>query len=190
MDAFGFARIIRGHIGIPAGHSPKAASGHLAAPEMETTEMKFLIPSTLALAILAPAASAQSMTLTKAEDRAGQIGSPDTFTGTAYVAPVFPPEMNDVSAGEVTFLPGARSAWHTHPAGQMLVITHGTGWVQERGQEKKVMQAGDVVWCPPEVEHWHGATSTTSVTHYAIQAVVDGSAVAWGAHVTDAEYGE
>lgn len=152
--------------------------------------MKFLIPSTLALAILAPAAIAQSMALTKAEDRAGQIGSAETFTGTAYVAPVFPPEMNDVSAGEVTFLPGARSAWHTHPAGQMLVITHGTGWVQERGQEKKVMQAGDVVWCPPEIEHWHGATSTTSVTHYAIQAGVDGSAVTWGAHVTDAEYGE
>ncbi|OWU83473.1 TetR family transcriptional regulator [Oceanicola sp. 22II-s10i] len=148
------------------------------------------IATTLALAFAAPAAVAQSMTVTKAEDRAGQVGSAETFTGTAYVAPVFPPEMAGVSAGEVTFLPGARSAWHTHPAGQMLVVTHGTGWVQERGQEKQVMQAGDVVWCPPEVEHWHGATDATSVTHYAIQASVDGSAVTWGEHVTDEEYAD
>ncbi|WP_235860620.1 (R)-mandelonitrile lyase [Roseibium suaedae] len=117
-------------------------------------------------------------------------GSADWFTGTAYVSPVFGPNMNDVSAGEVTFLPGARSAWHTHPGGQMLVVTHGTGWTQERGQEKQVIRAGDVVWCPPDVEHWHGATDTTSMTHYAIQANVDGSAVTWGAHVTDEEYGK
>lgn len=127
--------------------------------------MKVLIPWICALVILALAAISQSITLTKTEDRAGQIGSPDTFPRTDYAAPVFPPVMNDVSAGEVTFLPGARSAWHTHPAGQMLVITHGTGWVQERGQEKQVMLVGDVVWFPPEVEHWHGVTSTTSVTH-------------------------
>ena len=88
--------------------------------------MKSLLAATLGLTLAAPAAFAQSMTLTQAEDRAGQVGSSDSFTGTAYVAPVFPPEMNDVSAGEVTFLPGARSAWHTHPAGQMLVVTHGT----------------------------------------------------------------
>ncbi len=82
----------------------------------------------------------------------------------------------------------ARSAWHTHPAGQMLVVTKGTGWVQERGQDKEVIQAGDVVWCPPEVEHWHGATDTTALTHYAIQASEDGSAVNWGEKVTDEEY--
>ena len=152
--------------------------------------MKSLLAATLGLTLAAPAAFAQSMTLTQAEDRAGQVGSSDSFTGTAYVAPVFPPEMNDVSAGEVTFLPGARSAWHTHPAGQMLVVTHGTGWVQERGEPKQVMQAGDVVWCPPVIEHWHGATDSTSVTHYAIQANVDGSAVTWGEHVTDEEYAE
>lgn len=143
----------------------------------------------LAVVLSAPAAFAQDMEITRHEDRAGQVGSSDTFTGTAYVAPVFPPEMGDVSAGEVTFLPGARSAWHTHPAGQMLVVTSGTGWVQERGQEKQIMSAGDVVWCPPDVEHWHGATDTTSVTHYAIQQSVDGSAVVWGEHVTDEEYG-
>lgn len=144
----------------------------------------------LVLALAAPAATAQSMQITRSEDLGGRVGSSDTFTGTAYVAPVFPPEMADVSAGEVTFLPGARSAWHTHPAGQMLVVTNGTGWVQERGEAKQMMQAGDVVWCPPEVEHWHGATDSTSVTHYAIQAAVDGSAVTWGDHVTDAEYAD
>ncbi|UFI04748.1 cupin domain-containing protein [Roseibium aggregatum] len=146
--------------------------------------------ATLALVLAAPAAFAQSMEITRSETLAGQLGSGDYFTGTAYVAPVFPPVMNDVSAGHVTFLPGARSAWHTHPAGQMLVVTSGTGWVQERGQEKQIMQAGDVVWCPPDVEHWHGATDTTSVSHYAIQATVDGSAVDWGDHVTDEEYGQ
>lgn len=151
--------------------------------------MKHRIAPTLALALMAPGALAQSMTVTPTEDRPGQIGSAETFTGTVYVSPVFPPDMADVSAGEVTFLPGARSAWHTHPAGQMLVVTHGTGWVQERGQEKLVMQAGDVVWCPPDVEHWHGATDETAVTHYAIQQSVDGSAVVWGDLVTDEEYG-
>lgn len=152
--------------------------------------MKRTLASAFALALTAPAAFAQSMTVTPHEDRPGQIGSSETFTGTAYVSPVFPPEMGDVSAGEVTFLPGARSAWHTHPAGQMLVVTHGTGWVQERGQEKQMMQAGDVVWCPPEVEHWHGATDETSVTHYAVQQAVDGSAVVWGELVTDSEYND
>lgn len=144
----------------------------------------------LALFLAAPAAFGQSMTVTPSDARPGQIGSSETFTGTAYVAPVFPPEMGAVSAGEVTFLPGARSAWHTHPAGQMLVVTHGIGWVQERGQEKQVMRAGDVVWCPPDVEHWHGATDETSVTHYAIQQTVDGSAVVWGEHVSDEEFAD
>ncbi len=144
-----------------------------------------------ALLCAAPAAAfAQSMEITRSETLAGQIGSDRFFSGTAYVAPVFGAKMNDVSAGHVTFLPGARSAWHTHPAGQMLVITSGTGWTQERGKEKQVMKAGDVVWCPPDVEHWHGATGTTAVSHYAIQANVDGSAVTWGDKVTDAEYGE
>ena len=142
----------------------------------------------IALSLAAPAALAQSMEVTRAEDREGRIGGEDTFTGTVYVAPVFSPKMEGVSAGDVTFLPGARSAWHYHPKGQMLVITSGTGWTQERGGEKITIQAGDVVWCPPEVEHWHGATDTTAMSHYAIQGSEDGSAVVWGEKVTDAEY--
>lgn len=149
--------------------------------------MKHII---LTAALVAPlAATAQEVEITRHPDREGRVGASETFTGTAYVSPVFGPQMAGVSAGEVTFLPGARSAWHTHPEGQMLVVTHGTGWTQERGQDKHVIEAGDVVWCPPGVEHWHGATDTTSVTHYAIQGNEDGSAVTWGEHVTDEEYG-
>lgn len=150
--------------------------------------MKHTVFTTLAALTVAGMAHAQSVEITHHEDRAGMIGSSETFTGTAYVSPVFAPKMNDVSAGEVTFLPGARSNWHTHPVGQMLVITHGTGWTQERGQPRQMIQAGDVVWCPPGVEHWHGATDTTSLTHCAIQAGVDGAAVVWGDPVSDAEY--
>lgn len=148
--------------------------------------MKYLI---IAATLAASAAQAQQVEITRHEDRAGQIGAAETFTGTAYVAPVFGPEMRDVSGGEVTFLPGARSAWHTHPVGQILVVTSGTGWTQERGQPKQVIQAGDVVYAPAGVEHWHGATDSTSMTHYAIQAAEDGSAVEWGALVTDEEFG-
>lgn len=150
----------------------------------------------LALALVASSAAvsgayAQSMEITRADERAGTLGSEEYFTGTAYVEPVFPAkEPFVVNAGQVTFLPGARSAWHTHPAGQMLVVTSGTGWVQERGEEKQMMQAGDVIWCPPGVEHWHGATDTTAVTHLAVQQFADGENVVWGEHVTDAEYGE
>ncbi|EAU47631.1 MULTISPECIES: (R)-mandelonitrile lyase [Salipiger] len=136
----------------------------------------------------APAAFAQEMSQTTGLERGGQIGSEETFTGTVFVAPVFGPNMNDVSAGEVTFMPGARSAWHTHPIGQYLVVTAGTGWYQEEGQPKQIMRTGDVVFAPEGVNHWHGATDTTSVTHYAIQANEDGSAVTWGELVSDEEY--
>lgn len=154
--------------------------------------MKKLILATAAVMTLGAAqANAQSMEITHAEDRGGFIGDPQYFTGTAYVAPVFPANPPfAVNAGQVTFLPGARSAWHTHPAGQMLIVTEGVGWVQERGQAKQIMRAGDVIWCPPDVEHWHGATDGTSVTHYAVQQFADDQNVVWGDHVTDAEYAE
>ena len=153
--------------------------------------MKHSLAAAAVLTLTSTAAFAQSMEITAAEDRQGVIGSAETFTGTAYVEMVFSnKEPFAVNAGQVTFLPGARSAWHTHPAGQMLVVTSGTGWVQERGEEKQVMQAGDVVWCPPDVEHWHGATDHTAVTHIAVQQFEDGENVVWGEHVTDAEYGD
>ena len=145
-----------------------------------------------ALAILAatPAAFAQTAEITHGPDRAGMIGASDTFTGTVYVQPVFDARMGNVGAGNVIFMPGARSNWHTHPVGQWLVVTEGTGWYQIRGEEKQVMRAGDVVWFPADVDHWHGATDTTSVTHLAVQEAVDGAAVIWGGSVSDAEFAE
>ncbi|CAN5449688.1 hypothetical protein BH10ACT9_BH10ACT9_38060 [soil metagenome] len=88
----------------------------------------------------------------------------------------------------MTFSPCARSAWHTHPAGQTLVVTSGTGWVQEWGGVKQQMTVGDVMWTAPGVKHWHGATESGSMTHLAIQDSVDGSAVDWMEKVSDEQY--
>ncbi|MFT2706134.1 cupin domain-containing protein [Clavibacter zhangzhiyongii] len=93
------------------------------------------------------------------------------------------------STGDVTFEPGARAAWHTHPSGQYLLVTQGTGWVQERGGARSEIREGDVVWAPPGVEHWHGATADSSMTHIALTGVVDGENAVWGDLVTDDEYG-
>ncbi|WP_297020312.1 cupin domain-containing protein [Thalassospira sp.] len=144
-----------------------------------------------AMTVCATGAMAEGMEITKNGTNAGMMGSPDLFTGDVYVEMVF--ENKDpfvVNSGKVTFMPGARSNWHTHPAGQMLIVTEGTGWVQEEGKEKHVMQPGDVVWCPPGVKHWHGATDTTSVTHYAVQQFEDGKNVEWLEPVTDAQFTE
>lgn len=106
--------------------------------------------------------------------RPGDVSPTDTLTDTAYVEPLFGAnEHRDFSAGGVTFLPGMRSHWHTHPRGQILVITGGTGWTRERGRQRELIRAVDVIWCPPGTEHWHGATGTTAVTHIALQAVAE-----------------
>ncbi|WP_432695189.1 (R)-mandelonitrile lyase [Marinobacterium sp. YM272] len=146
---------------------------------------------TLATAIISTGAFAEGMEISKNGTRDTFMGPADKFTGTAYIEMVFPNnEPFMVNSGKVTFMPGARSNWHTHPAGQMLVVTDGKGWVQEEGKEKVVMEPGDVVWCPPGVKHWHGATDKTAVTHYAIQQFKDGKNVDWMEAVTDAQYGE
>jgi quercetin dioxygenase-like cupin family protein len=93
-----------------------------------------------------------------------------------------------MSGGSVTFEPGARSAWHTHPAGQTLIVTAGAGRLQQWGGKVQEMKPGDVVRIPPGVKHWHGATATTAVTHIAIQEAVDGKAVEWLEKVTDDQY--
>jgi len=92
------------------------------------------------------------------------------------------------SGGHVSFAPGARSAWHTHPAGQFLIITDGMGWVQEEGGPKREVKAGDVIWTPPDVKHWHGATATTGMRHIAITGMVDGKNVSWMEQVTEEQY--
>jgi quercetin dioxygenase-like cupin family protein len=93
-----------------------------------------------------------------------------------------------VGGAVVTFDPGARSAWHTHPLGQTLIVTSGCGWVQSEGGPKVEIRPGDVVWCPPNERHWHGATLTTAMTHIAIAEALDGKVVEWMEKVSDEQY--
>jgi len=92
------------------------------------------------------------------------------------------------SGGKVTFEPGARSAWHTHPLGQILIVTDGTGWIQQWGGPIEEIRKGDVIWIPPGVKHWHGATPSIAMTHIAIQEQLNGKAVEWMEKVTDEQY--
>jgi quercetin dioxygenase-like cupin family protein len=92
------------------------------------------------------------------------------------------------SSAEVTFTPCARTAWHTHPAGQTLIVTTGTGWIQQWGGQKHSIKPGDVIWTPPGVKHWHGATDGSAMTQIAIQDSVDGKPVDWLENVTDEQY--
>lgn len=136
------------------------------------------------------APSAQSMTIVRNGEQASIIGAPTHFVGNARIDPLFAAQApSKVSAGYVTFQPGARSNWHTHPLGQTLVVTTGTGWVQQQGADKQVIKPGDVIWTPPGIKHWHGATSTTGVTHMAIQEMLEGKSVEWLEPVTEAQYG-
>ena len=117
-------------------------------------------------------------------------GPADWFTGTVRVEPLFQaPEPARVQGASVTFEPGARTAWHTHPLGQTLIVTAGVGWVQRVGGAVEEIRPGDVVWFSPGEKHWHGATATTSMTHIAVQEKLDGKVVDWMEQVSDDEYG-
>jgi quercetin dioxygenase-like cupin family protein len=136
-----------------------------------------------------PAGADEAMEISHDESRPATEGSADTFTGQVGVKPVFNPNtVRTFGAAEVTFTPGARTAWHTHPAGQTLIVTTGTGWIQQWGGQKEALKPGDVIWTPPGVKHWHGATEATTMTHIAIQDSVDGRPVDWLEHVTDEQY--
>jgi len=116
-------------------------------------------------------------------------GLAEWFTGNVRIDPLFPAiDPFRGSAALVTFEPGARTAWHTHPLGQRLVVTSGCGWVQCWGTPKREIRAGDVVVCPAGEKHWHGATETTGMSHIAIQEALDGKVVDWLEKVTDEEY--
>ncbi|MBY5782868.1 cupin domain-containing protein [Rhizobium leguminosarum] len=116
-------------------------------------------------------------------------GSADWFTGSVRVDPLFAVTSPARAAGaSITFEPGARSAWHTHPLGQTLIITSGFGRVQREGGPVEEIRAGDVIWFAPGERHWHGASPTTAVTHIAIQEQLDGKVVDWMEHVTDTQY--
>lgn len=116
-------------------------------------------------------------------------GPEDWFTGTVRIDPLFAAEDPGRATGaSVTFEPGARTAWHTHPAGQTLIVTAGFGRVQREGGPIEEIRPGDVVWFPAGEKHWHGAAPDVAMTHIAIQEVVDGSAVTWKEHVSDGQY--
>ena len=129
------------------------------------------------------------MQLKRSGTQSSGTGPEEYFTGRVRIDPLNSmDEPGRVSCALVTFEPGARSAWHFHPLGQTLVVTQGCGWVQSEGQPKVEIRAGDVVSCPPNEKHWHGATSTTAMSHIAIQEALDGKAVEWLDKVSDDEY--
>lgn len=116
-------------------------------------------------------------------------GPSEWFTGTVRIDPLFQaPETARVQGASVTFEPGARTAWHTHPLGQTLVVTAGSGLVQREGGPIEEIRPGDVVWFPPGEKHWHGATPTTAMTHIAIQESLGGKVVEWMEKVSDEQY--
>jgi quercetin dioxygenase-like cupin family protein len=116
-------------------------------------------------------------------------GSANWFTGSVRIDPLFQtPDPALMQCASVTFEPGARTAWHTHPLGQTLIVTAGCGWAQREGGAVEELHLGDVVWFSPGEKHWHGATPTTAVTHIAIQERLDGKVVDWMEHVTDEQY--
>jgi quercetin dioxygenase-like cupin family protein len=118
-------------------------------------------------------------------------GPAEYFTGAVRIDPLTePPEPARVAAASVTFEPGARTAWHTHPLGQTLIVTAGHGRVQRWGGPIEEIRPGDVVWFPPGEKHWHGASPTTAMTHIAIQETLDGKAVEWLEHVTEDQYNQ
>ena len=121
--------------------------------------------------------------------QASATGPAEYFTGSVRIDPLInPPEPSRVAMALVTFEPGARTAWHTHPFGQTLIVTAGAGWVQREGGIRENIYQGDVVYFTPGEKHWHGATSSTAMSHIAIQEKLNGSPVEWMEHVTDEEY--
>ena len=116
-------------------------------------------------------------------------GAAENFTGNVRIDPLFEaPDPARARGASVTFEPGARTAWHTHPLGQTLIVTSGCGWVQSEGGPKEEIRPGDVIWCTPREKHWHGATPATAITHIAIQEQLDGKVVEWMEKVSDQQY--
>ena len=129
------------------------------------------------------------MELRKNGSQPSARGPAEYFTGTVRVDQLFKaPAPSRSSGAYVTFEPGARSNWHTHPLGQTLICTGGCGYVQSEGGRIRILRPGDVVWCPPNEKHWHGASATTAMTHIAIQEELNGKAVDWMEKVTDDQY--
>jgi quercetin dioxygenase-like cupin family protein len=131
----------------------------------------------------------QQLKIQRSGSQPSRPGPEDYFTGKVRIdAPFAGSEPARVGGATVTFEPGARTAWHTHPLGQTLIVTQGRGWIQVWGEETQEMNQGDIVWIPEDVKHWHGATPDTAMTHIAIAESLNGSPVDWLEQVSDAQY--
>ncbi len=130
-----------------------------------------------------------NMHIKRVGSQASAKGPSEWFTGSVRIDPLFQaPEPALVQGASVTFEPGARTAWHTHPLGQTLIVTSGCGWAQREGEAVEEIRPGDVVWFAPGEKHWHGATPTTALSHFAIQERRDGKVVEWLEQVSDKQY--
>jgi quercetin dioxygenase-like cupin family protein len=163
--------------------------------------MKFVTMTATSLMLLAPAlaqtsqpvtgaaAGSQALKITRSGSQPSSKGPAEYFTGSVRVDPLFQANAPSRSSGAyVTFEPGARAAWHTHPLGQTLIVTAGAGRVQRWGGPIEEIRPGDVVWIPAGVKHWHGAAPTTAMTHIALQEQLDGKVVEWMEKVSEEQY--
>lgn len=154
--------------------------------------MKPLIGPLVAFSLMAAEAGAQASSqirISTAGSSPSVQGAEQNFTGKVRVDGLFKADAPArIGGGTVTFEPGARTAWHTHPLGQTLIVTQGLGYVQQQGGPRQQIRPGDIVWIPPQVRHWHGATATTAMTHIALAEADDGKTVTWAQKVSDAEY--
>lgn len=133
--------------------------------------------------------ASQKISIVRSGSQPSSQGQAEYFMGSVRVEPLVKANApSRLSGSRVTFEAGARTAWHTHPLGQNLIVTSGTGWVQQSGGSIEEIREGDVVWTPPGVKHWHNATTTTSMTHIALVEQLDGKVVEWMEKVTDKEY--
>lgn len=156
--------------------------------------MKSLTAAALSLSLMATeseAAQPTNVVVTPAGSQQSAAGPADYFTGRVCVdAPFKGADGARIGGATVTFEPGARTAWHTHPLGQTLIVTSGAGYVQQEGQNPQRIRPGDTVWIPPHVKHWHGAAAGTGMSHIAIAEALDGKTVEWLEQVSDADYGQ
>jgi len=160
-----------------------------------TAKRRTLLAAAMVLAALTPIGAARAQEGSDAMKiiRNGSVpsveGPAEWFTGQTRIDSQFKGiEPARVTGATVTFEPGARTAWHTHPLGQTLIVTAGAGWAQTEGAARVEILPGDIVWFPPGVKHWHGATATTAMTHIAIQEALDGSNVTWMEKVSNEDY--
>lgn len=136
-----------------------------------------------------PTISEDKMKIISPSEQLSNPAPAEYFTGLVKVTPLIKgEEPSCLTCASVAFQPSARSAWHTHPKGQLLIVTEGSGLIQEWGKLIRIIQAGDVIWTPPDIKHWHGASPETGMTHTAIQETLDGKNVEWLEKVSDEHY--